>query len=143
MKPICIDANVFIASTKGNEPYSSDCRRVIQVVADGEFYLIEPTICLTEVIRNISKYLGMEVGKTLENNLRRMVSIWEICDDHFCASAGYSGALYGTYATDSLYLETALKHHAVMVSLDEDDFLLRIKGRVGLEVLHPKDFPED
>lgn len=141
MKPICIDANVFIASTKGNEPYSSDCRRVIQAVADGEFYPIEPTICLTEVIRNVTKYLGMEAGKTQENNLRRMVSIWEICDDHFCTSAGYTGALYGTYATDSLYLETALKHHAVLVSLDENDFLLRIKGRVGIETYHPKDFP--
>ncbi len=63
MKPICIDANVFIASTKGNERYSSDCKRVIQAVANGEFYLIEPTICLTEVIRNISKYLGTEAGK--------------------------------------------------------------------------------
>jgi len=140
MKPICIDANVFIASTKGNEPYSPDCRRVIQAVADGEFYLIEPTICLTEVIRNISRYLGMETGKTQENNLRRMVSIWEICDDHFCTSAGYT-ALYGTYAMDSIYLETALKHHAALVSLDEDDFLLRIKGGVGIEIYHPKDFP--
>jgi predicted nucleic acid-binding protein len=107
MKPICIDANVFIASTKGNEEYSSDCRRVIQAVTDGGFYLIEPTICLTEVIRNISKYLGLEAGKILENNLKRMVSIWEICDDHFCISAGYTGALYGPYAMDSLYLETA------------------------------------
>lgn len=42
MKPICIDANVFIASTKGDEAYSSDCRRVVQAVADGEFYPIEP-----------------------------------------------------------------------------------------------------
>ncbi|MCX9013689.1 MAG: hypothetical protein OIN89_02660 [Candidatus Methanoperedens sp.] len=75
MRPICIDANVFIASTKGNETYSSDCRRVIEAVAGDEFYLIEPTICLTEVIRNIAKYLGMEAGKTQENNLRRMVSI--------------------------------------------------------------------
>ncbi len=64
MKSICIDANVFIASTKGNEPYSSDCKRVIQAVADGEFYLIEPTICLTEINRNITKYLGIEAGKT-------------------------------------------------------------------------------
>jgi len=88
MKPICIDANVFIASTKGDEKYTSDSRRVIQAVADGEFYLIEPAICLTEVIRNITKYLGMEAGKTLENNLRGMVSFWEICDDHFCTSAG-------------------------------------------------------
>ncbi len=76
MKPICIDANVFIASTKGNEPYSSDCRRVIQAVVDGEFYLIEPTICLTEVIRNIIKYLGIEAGKTQESKLRRMISIF-------------------------------------------------------------------
>ncbi len=141
MKPICIDANIFIASTKGNEPYSFDCRRVIQAVADGEFYLIEPTICLTEVIRNISKYLGMEAGKIQENNLRRMVSIWETCDENFCTSAGYTGALYGPYAMDSLYLETALKHHAILVSLDDDDFLLRIKGRIGIETYHPKDFP--
>ncbi len=70
-----------------------------------------------------------------------MVSIWEQCDDHFCTSAGYTGALYGTYATDSLYLETALKHNATFVSLDEDDFLLRIKERVGIETYHPKDFP--
>jgi len=140
MKPICIDANVFIASTKGDEKYSSDCRRVIQAVADGKFYLIEPTICLTEVIRNISRYLGMEAGKTQENNLWRMVSIWELCDDHFCTSAGYTGALYGTYSLDSIYLETALKHHAVFVTLDDKDFLQRIKGRVGIEVFHPKDF---
>lgn len=141
MKPICIDANVFIASTKGNETYSSDCRRVIEAVAGDEFYLIEPTICLTEIIRNISKYLGMEAGKTQENNLRRMVSIWEICDDQFCTSAGYTGALYGTYALDSIYLETALRHNAVFVTLDDLDFLSRIKERVGIEVYHPKDFP--
>jgi hypothetical protein len=46
------------------------------VVADGEFYLIEPVICLTEVIRNITRYLGIEAGKKQENNLRQMVSIW-------------------------------------------------------------------
>ncbi|MDW7728218.1 MAG: PIN domain-containing protein [Candidatus Methanoperedens sp.] len=141
MKPICIDANVFIASTKGDEQYSSDCKRVIQAVVDGEFYLIESTICLTEIVRNITKYLGMEAGKTQENNLMQMVSIWEICDDHFCTCAGYTGALYGTYALDSIYLETALKHHAVLVTLDDKDFLQRIKGRVEIEFNHPKYFP--
>ncbi len=141
MKPICIDANVFIASTKGDEIYSSDCRRVIQAVAGDEFYLIEPTICLTEVIRNITKYLGMEAGKTQENNLRRMGAIWEICDDQFCTSAGYTGAHYGTYSLDSIYLETALRHNAVFVTLDDLDFLSRIKEQGGIEVYHPQDFP--
>ncbi len=141
MEPLCIDANVFIASTKGNEAYSSDCRRVIEALAKNDFYLIEPTICLTEVIRNTAKYLGAEAGKTLESNLRQMVSLWEACDESFCTSAGYTGALYGTYAADSLYLETALKHNAILVSLDEEDFLSRIKGRVGIKAFHPKDFP--
>lgn len=141
MRPICIDANVFIASTKGDEKYSSDSRRVIQAVVNGEFYIIEPAICLTEVIRNITKYLGMETGRTLENNLQGMVSFWEICDEHFCTSAGYTGALYGTYALDSIYLETALKHNAVFVTLDDVDFLSKIKDRVGIKVYHPKDFP--
>ncbi len=83
----------------------------------------------------------MEAGKIQKNNLRRMISTWEICDDHFCTSAGYTGALYGTYAMDSIYLEAALKHNAVLVSLDEDDFLLRIKEQVGIETYHPRDFP--
>jgi hypothetical protein len=70
--------------------------------------------------------------KNMENNLRGMVSFWETCDDYFCASAGYTGALYGTYALDSIYLETALKHHAVFVTLDDVDFLSKIKDRVGI-----------
>jgi predicted nucleic acid-binding protein len=128
MRPICIDANVFIASTKGNEHYSSGCKRVIQAVADGEFYLIEPAICLTEVIRNITRYLGIEGGK----NKRIISGRWFLYGNYV--------ALYGTYAMDSIYLETALKHHAVLVSLDEEDFLLRIKERVGIEIYHPRDF---
>ena len=50
------------------------------------------------------------------------------------------GALYGTYSLDSIYLETALKHHAVFVTMDDKDFLQKIKGRVGIEVYHPTDF---
>ena len=37
------------------------------------------------------------------------------------------------------YLETALKHNAVLVSMDDKDFLMRIKGKAGIEVYHPKD----
>ena len=37
------------------------------------------------------------------------------------------------------YLETALKHNAVLVSMDDKDFLMRIKGKGGIEVYHTKD----
>ncbi|CAG1005644.1 hypothetical protein METP2_03678 [Methanosarcinales archaeon] len=40
-----------------------------------------------------------------------------------------------------LYLETTLKHNAVLVSMDDKDFLMRIKGKGGIKVCHPKDFP--
>lgn len=140
MGPICIDANVFIASTKGDEPYSSDCKRVIQALAEGKFYLVEPSICISEVVLNIAKYLGTETAKKMEHTLRQIVSEWETCDEQFCANAAYTGALYRTYAADALYLETALKHGAILVSLDEADFLSRIKGRVNIKTYHPKDF---
>lgn len=141
MQPICIDSNVFIASTKGDEQHSSDCKRVIQALANGKFYLVEPTIFLSEVILNLAKYLGVETAKRLEHDLMQMVTAWETCDEHFCTSAAYTGALYRTYAADALYLETALKHGAILVSLDDADFLSRIKGRVSIETYHPKDFP--
>lgn len=141
MQPICIDANVFIASTKGDEPYSSDCRRIIQSLAEGKYHLVEPTVCILEVTLNIAKYLGMEAAKKMEHTLRQMVSLWETCDEQFCTNAAYTGALYRTYAADALYLEAALKHGAILVSLDDADFLSRIKGRVSVETYHPKDFP--
>jgi len=141
MQPICIDANVFIASTKGEETYSPDCRRTIQSLAEGRYYLVEPTVCLLEVTLNIAKYLGMEAAKKIEHNLKQMVSVWETCDEQFCTNAAYTGALYRTYAADALYLETALKHNAILVSLDDADFLSRIKGKIGIRAYHPKDFP--
>lgn len=141
MRPICIDANVFIASTKENEPYCSDCKRVIRALAEGKFYLVEPAICMSEVVLNIVKYIGMDAGKRMEHTLRQMVSVWETCDERFCTNAAYTGALYKTYAADALYLETALKHGAILVTLDDADFLSRIKGHVNVETYHPKDFP--
>ena len=87
------------------------------------------------------KILGDGSGKDSGEQPQEEVSIWEICDDHFCTSAGYTGALYGTYSLDSIYLEAALRHNAVFVTLDDLDFLSRIKERVGIEVYHPKDFP--
>jgi rRNA-processing protein FCF1 len=74
----------------------------------------------------------MEAGKTLENN----PDAWSPYGNY----AMFISALYGTYALDSIYFETALKHHAVLVTLDDKDFLQRIKGRVGIEVCHPKEF---
>ncbi len=38
-----------------------------------------------------------------------------------------------------LFILKPLKNHAVLVSLDEDNFLLGIKERVGIETYNPKD----
>ena len=65
MKPICIDANVFIASTKGHETYSSDCRQVIQAVADGKFYLMS--------LRSATTSLWALAGTWLESISRHIM----------------------------------------------------------------------
>lgn len=140
MKPLCLDSNVLIASIKDDEKHSKECRDVIKAVAEGKFYLVEPAICLTEVIGNVTKLLGSERGRAQETFLRSLVSIWEVCDEAFCTKAAYTVAAYKIYSMDSLFLETALKYNATLVSLDEEDFVSKIKDKAPIEVYHPKNF---
>ena len=44
--------------------------------------------------------------------------------------------------SDSLYLQTALDSYSTLVSLDEDDFVMRLKDKnLPIEIYHPRDFP--
>jgi len=78
-----------------------------------------------------NKIPGMKAGKTQENNLRRMVSIWKYAMTNSAPAPDTQVRCMATYSLDSIYLETALKHNAVFVTLDDLDFLSRIKERVG------------
>jgi hypothetical protein len=75
----------------------------------------------------------------------------EICTDiisrigsdfFLCKKSGIIGAQYGIYSTDSLYFQTALDSFSILVSLDDEDFIKKLKDKnLPIEIYHPKDFP--
>ena len=80
-----------------------------------DFFLVEPSIILAEI--------GNAVGRNV--NIK----------------SGIIGAQYGIYSTDSLYFQTALDSFSILVSLDDEDFIKKLKDKnLPIEIYHPKDF---
>jgi hypothetical protein len=64
------------------------------------------------------------------------------CDRAFCVSAYPLCSDYGICAIDAMYLKTALDNRAVMVSLDKEDFIDKVKSEVSeIEAYHVAQFP--
>lgn len=140
-KLLTLDSNVFISETKGNEKYSQVCSNIISRVGS-DFLLVEPTVLLAEIGNAIGRNVGMKFGAIRVIEVEDMVSWFTECDKDFCKKGGLTGAQYGVYSTDSLYLQTALDSYSILVSLDEDDFVMRLKDKnLPIEIYHPRDFP--
>jgi predicted nucleic acid-binding protein len=140
-KMLTLDSNIFISETKGNEEYSDVCSDIISRVGS-DFLLAEPTVLLTEIGNAIGRNVGMKFGANRVIEVENMVSWFTVCDKDFCKKAGITGAQYGVYSTDSLYLQTALDSYSALVSLDEDDFVLKLKDKnLPIEIYHARDFP--
>jgi len=140
-KLLTLDSNVFISETKGNEKYSKVCSNIISRVGS-DFLLVEPTVLLAEIGNAIGRNVGMKFGGIRVTEVEDMVSWFTECDKDFCKKGGLTGAQYGVYSTDSLYLQTALYSYSTLVSLDEDDFVLRLQDKnLPIEIYHPRDFP--
>ncbi|MEM3710312.1 MAG: hypothetical protein QXL46_05380 [Nitrososphaerales archaeon] len=64
------------------------------------------------------------------------------CDKVFCVSTYPLCSKYGIYAIDALYLKVALDNNAILVSLDKEGFIEKLRSRRNqIEVYHASDFP--
>lgn len=139
--PITLDSNVFISQIKGDEEYSDECEALIRRVGV-DFFLVEPALVLTEVGNAVGRNINLNSAKEQVKALSRMVSILVPCDQAFCVRAGLTGVEYNVYSADSLYLQVAINFNSTLVSLDEEDFVDRIKTKKpSVEVYHIKDLP--
>lgn len=138
---LTLDSNVFVSAYKKNEEFSSACLKLIERIPD-EFNLIEPSIVLTEVYRAVGAYFGAEEGKKRANDVRNMSYLLIHCGASFCFDAGAIALKFDIYSADSLYLQTILKYKTVLVTLDEEEFLKKVKKKDSkLKVYHLRDFP--
>ena len=140
-RPITLDSNIFISKIKGDETYSNECGALITRVG-ADFFLVEPATVLTEVGNAVGRNINLKAAEDEVDALLRMVSVLTPCDKGFCVKAGLTGAEYDVYSADSLYLQAAINFGSVLVSLDEEEFINKIKAKKPpIEVYHIKDFP--
>jgi len=107
-----------------------------------DVFLVEPAIVLTEVGNAVGRNIGLRAAEEEVDMLLRMVSVLIPCDREFCVKAGLTGPEYDVYSADSLYLQAAINFGSVLVSLDEEEFINKVKAKKPpIEVHHIKDFP--
>jgi predicted nucleic acid-binding protein len=147
MKPtsrlLTLDANVLIAALKTDEPQSEKCREILSKVPN-HFQLAEPSIIYQEVCGTLARKTSLEIANDAKKQMDLMINpkLLTNCDKTLCTSAFCLCSEYNIYSIDALYLQVALKNKAILVSLDKEDFIDRIKKKkLSIEVYSVSEFP--
>jgi predicted nucleic acid-binding protein len=140
---LTLDANVLIAALKADEPHSEKCAQILTQAAN-QFQLAEPSILYQEVCGTLARKASLDIANQAKTQMDLMINPRHLanCDKTFCVSAFCLCSEYNIYSIDALYLQTALKNNAILVSLDEEDFIDRLKKKKPpIEVYSVPEFP--
>jgi predicted nucleic acid-binding protein len=140
---LTLDANVLIAALKSNEPYSEKCAEILSKVPNN-FQLTEPSIIYQEVCGTLARKTTLEIANEARKQMELMINpkLLTNCDKNLCKSAFCLCSEYNIYSIDALYLQVALKNNAILVSLDKEDFIDKIKKKkASIEVYNVPEFP--
>jgi predicted nucleic acid-binding protein len=140
---LTLDANVLVAALKQNEPNSEKCSEILSKVP-AVFALTEPSIIYQEVCGTLARKVGLDEANMANEYLDLMIppKMLTVCDRNLCMSAFSLCSRYKVYAIDALYLQVALINGAILVSLDEKDFIDKLKdGGLPIEAYSVSDFP--
>jgi predicted nucleic acid-binding protein len=140
---LTLDANVLIAALKTDEPHSEKCAEILCKVPN-QFQLTEPSIIYQEVCGTLARKTSLDIANDAKKQMDLMINpkLLTNCDKTFCTSAFYLCSEYNIYSIDALYLQVALKNKAILVSLDKEDFIDRIKKKkLSIEVYSVSEFP--
>jgi len=98
-KLLTLDANVFVAALKADEPYSVECSEILSQVPRG-FVLVEPSIVYVEVLGTLARRVGVELAERAKAELDRMVNplLTVTCNREFCLKAYDLCHEYNVYA---------------------------------------------
>jgi len=140
---LTLDSNVLVAALKEDEFYSEKCSEIIGKVPDA-FILWEPSIVYQEVCGTLARIVGADVDDEARKHLDLIIhpKLLADCNRSFCLSAYPLCSEFNIYAIDAMYLKVALDNHAVLVSLDKEDFIDRVNSKKpSIEACHVSEFP--
>ena len=140
---LTLDSNVLIAALKEDEPYSERCQEILDTVP-ATFVLLEPSIIYEEVCGTLARKVGIKTADQAKKQLDAIIhpKLLINCSKAFYVSAYPLCFEYSIYAIDAIYLKVALDNHAILVSLDKEDFTDKVKAKnQNVEVYHVSEFP--
>ncbi len=140
---LVLNANVFIAALKEDEEFSDECANIIHAIPRS-FVLAEPSIVYQEVCGTLARRVGLDLADKARSILDKFIepALLFNCDKSFCLSASSLCHIYGIYSIDALYLKVALNTNGILVSLDKEDFIERVKeANPHIEFYHVSEFP--
>ena len=140
---LTLDSNVIIAALKEDEYHSRKCSEILSRVPD-TFILSEPSIIYQEVCGTLARRVGAAVADQAKRQLDLIIHprLLANCSKTFCVSAYPLCSEYNIYSVDAMYLRVALVDHAVLVSLDKEDFIDKVNSkRPNIEAYHVSEFP--
>ncbi len=140
---LTLDSNVLIAALKADEPHSEKCAQILSKVPNN-FHLAEPSIIYQEVCGTLARKTNLDIANLAKKQMDLMINpkLLTNCDKNLCTSAFCLCSEYNIYTIDALYLQVALTNKAIMVSLDKEDFVDRLKQKkLPIEVYSVPEFP--
>ena len=140
---LTLDSNVLIAALKADEPHSEKCAQILSKVPNN-FQLAEPSIIYQEVCGTLARKTNLDIANLAKKQMDLMINpkLLTNCDKTLCTLAFWLCSEYNIYTIDALYLQVALTNKAIMVSLDKEDFVDRLKQKkLSIEVYSVSDFP--
>jgi len=140
---LSLDSNVLVAALKKDEPYSEKCSEILDKVPDA-FILSEPSIVYQEVCGTLARRVGADIADDAKKQLDLIIHprLLANCNRAFCVAAYPLCSEYNIYAIDAMYLKVALDNHAVLVSMDKEDFIDKVNSkRPNIEAYHVPEFP--
>ncbi|PWB56163.1 MAG: hypothetical protein C3F06_01335 [Candidatus Methanoperedenaceae archaeon] len=140
IKRVTLDSNVLISAVKENEEYSKDCIEILNFVGKS-FILYQPTLSITELYNAIGKTKGEpQAKKALKDFYKMVYHLEDYGSIDQCERVGKTALKYQIYSADAFYLQTSIDFKTMLISLDEKDFIDRIKTKdVDSNVYHAKD----
>jgi len=142
---LTLDSNIFIAALKCDEKYSNDCANLLGK-AVGSLILVEPSIIYQEICGVLARKVGIEASRKAEIFLDTILydDLIINCDKRFCKEAYTLCYEYEIFPIDALYLKTALDFNSILISLDEENFIRKIKIKnPSIKAYHVSEFKID
>ncbi|MEM4246110.1 MAG: PIN domain-containing protein [Candidatus Bathyarchaeia archaeon] len=139
---LTLDSNILIAALKKDEVYSEECSKIL--LSSRHLYLGRPSILYQEVCGTLARRVGISAAEDAGRQLDMMIPprLLVTCDRGFSIAAYPLCSNYGIHAIDAVYLKVALDAHGILVSLDKEGFIDKIRSRnPDLQAYHVSELP--